>query len=96
VRLEFDEDLYVQEYTKTQFAGPEIHIAVVTLLRTLEPLFEKLGVIDESEYWETGDAQNLQAQFDRCNEAIAEELAKDPEAKYKLKLPDGRIIDIMR
>ena len=24
VRLEFDSDLYVQEFTKTQFAGPEL------------------------------------------------------------------------
>lgn len=28
IKLEFDSDLYVQEWTKTQFAGPEIHLAV--------------------------------------------------------------------
>src|SRR4051794_13914657 len=29
VRLEFDRDLYVQEYTKTQFAGVDMHLKVV-------------------------------------------------------------------
>jgi hypothetical protein len=95
VRLEFDRDLYIQEYTKTQFAGPEIHVAVVVLLRALQPLFEKLDVIDESEYWETGDAQNLRATMKRCDEAIADEFAKRPKAQRKVKLPSGRIIDIL-
>jgi hypothetical protein len=95
VRLQFDSDLYVQEYTKTQFAGPEIHIAVVTLLRSLEPLFEQLEIVDEGEYWDGSDAQRLRSLIDGCNEAIAEELAKNPNAKYKVKLQHGQIIDIL-
>ena len=31
VRLEFDENLYVQEFTKTQFAGIDWHLKVVGL-----------------------------------------------------------------
>src|SRR5882724_3021013 len=32
VRLEFDKDLYVQEFTKTQFAGVQTHLQVLELL----------------------------------------------------------------
>lgn len=34
-RLEFDKDNFLQEYTKTQFAPIEVHIALVSLLRQL-------------------------------------------------------------
>jgi hypothetical protein len=42
VRFEFDKDLYVQEFTKTQFAGPEYHLKVIDLLRTVQPVFRDL------------------------------------------------------
>jgi hypothetical protein len=37
VRLEFDRDLHVQEFIRTQFAGPETHLKVVELFRVLKP-----------------------------------------------------------
>lgn len=54
-RLEFDKDLYVQEYTKTQFAPVECHKEIVALLRQLESYFESLTVEDEGEFYETKD-----------------------------------------
>src|SRR5262245_51687697 len=40
IKLEFDSSLYVQEYTKTQFASVTIHVAVCNFLRGVEPYFE--------------------------------------------------------
>jgi hypothetical protein len=96
VRLEFDRDLYIQEYTKTQFAGPEVHVWIATLLRRVEPHFQQLLVIDEGEYWDTNDMALLTRHIQRCAEVIAEEAAKSPRPSVKVKLPDRRIIDIMQ
>src|SRR5882762_7872263 len=49
VRLEFDRDLYLQEFTKTQFAGVQIHIDVLKLLKAIQPFFRDLRVEDEGE-----------------------------------------------
>src|SRR5882762_10416633 len=46
VRLEFDSELYIQEYTKTQFAPIEVHLLLVELLKKIEPYFEQLIVFD--------------------------------------------------
>src|SRR5437867_1784153 len=59
VRLEFDNDLYVQEYTKTQFAGVQTHLQVLELLRVITPFFHSLRVDDEGEYWKTADVSIL-------------------------------------
>lgn len=55
LRLEFDNDLYVQEYVKTQYAPSEVHIAVIELLHKVRPYFETIEVDDEGEYFETGE-----------------------------------------
>src|SRR6267378_1716568 len=55
VRLEFDSELYIQEYTKTQFAQIEVHLLLVELLKKIEPYFEQLIVFDEGEYLEQSD-----------------------------------------
>ena len=94
VRLEFDRDLYIQEFTKTQFAGPTVHQEVVDLLRELAPHFETLSVQDEGEYWETGDAVLLSTHIHNCDRALADELRKHPGAQGPVQL-DGRWIDII-
>lgn len=96
VRLEFDENLYMQEYTKTQFAGGEIHLWVIGLLRRIEPLFDRLNVFDEGEYWETGDLNLLKSHIETCREMIQRELQECPHATVKVRMPDGRIIDMMK
>jgi len=96
VRLEFDRDLYLQEFTKTQFAGVQIHIDVLKLLRATQPFFRDLKVEDEGEYWETGDTQILTEHFVRTQKVIETELRNTPSSKMKVKTPDGRIMDLMK
>jgi hypothetical protein len=47
LRLEFDEELYIQQYIKTQFAGPVVQIKVVTFLKNIQPFFNGFRVEDE-------------------------------------------------
>ena len=47
-------------FVKTQFAPPEIHIAIIKLLKYLKNKFiPDLEVIDEGGYWETEDKELL-------------------------------------
>lgn len=53
---------------KTHYAGVAGHIAFVNFLsRVRGTHFPDLVVADESEYWEHGDAEKLQAYFDRLD-----------------------------
>jgi hypothetical protein len=65
---------------KTQFAGPEIHLWTVGLLKYLkEHYIPDLEVRDEGEYWETGDFELLKEKMDFLNEkmdAVAGELSR--------------------
>jgi hypothetical protein len=95
VRLEFDRDLYIQEFTKTQFAGVECHLKVVDLLRAIQPFFHELKVEDEGEFWETKDRSILAAHVDWARRAIEDELRKNPSAQMKVKTPEGKIMDLI-
>ena len=95
VRLEFDRDCYIQEYTKTQFAGPAVHIEVVTLLRQLAPHFTELLVEDEGEYWEGEDTAVLVRHIDTCNRVLADELRLRPGSVGPVRLPAGRWADFI-
>ncbi|HUN88048.1 MAG TPA: hypothetical protein VMU28_04630 [Terriglobales bacterium] len=95
VRLEFDRELGVQEFTKTQFAGAAIHIKVVEFLRKLEPYFDSFHVEDEGEFWNTSDETILQDHLTRTAQLIEEYRAKDPRNEVKVRTPDGRIADLI-
>ena len=95
VRLEFDRDFYIQEFTKTQFAGAPVHLRVLEFLTAIKPFFSKFRVEDEGEYWETGDVQVLMEHMNRVQHVIDAELRKNPSARMKVKEPDGRIIDLI-
>ena len=95
LRLEFDKDLYIQEYVKTQFAPIECHIAIVTLLRKMAPFFENLQVVDEAEFYELNDQSRLQHHLDRCFEALNEHLQRSENSYGPVRLENGRIVDIM-
>jgi hypothetical protein len=95
IRLEFDADLYIQEYTKTQFAPAHIHIALVELLDELSPMFIRLEVIDEAEYYDTRDDKRLLNHLDRCFEVMDEHLANDSNLRGPVRLPSGRILDLV-
>jgi hypothetical protein len=58
-------------HVKTQFAGPDTHIALLKLLRYLkEKYFAELEVDDEGQYWETQDEKILLSQFAKYNFAL--------------------------
>jgi hypothetical protein len=95
INLEFDNNLYVQEWTKTQFAGAEIHCTVCDFLQAIEPYFETLKVNDEAEYWDKGDIELLKKYLANCDRFIKEQLQEHPTAKVKVKMPTGRIVDLI-
>ncbi len=72
------EDVWV--FVKTQFAGPAIHIWIVSLLKYLkEHHLPELEVRDEGEFWKTGNFETLKEKMDLLNEkmdAISGELSR--------------------
>lgn len=93
LHIAFGDDLFMQDFCKTQFAGVDTHIAVVELLRAIAPSFSDLSVYDEGEFWETGDKDLLRHHFTRSEELLAEFAAKNPHAKLRVRLPSGRLAD---
>jgi hypothetical protein len=57
---------------KTQFAGIEIHKIIIELFRYLEKqgYFSDLKIVDEGEYWETGDEKRLKDIFSKYNNLL--------------------------
>jgi len=57
--------------TKTQYAGPEVHMAMIKMLRYMsDKYYSEIEVYDEGEYWETGDEENLRKIFGRYSMII--------------------------
>lgn len=59
-------------FTKTQFAGVDIHKSIVELLSYLngKGYFAEFSVIDEGEYWETRDEALLKTNFEIITQAM--------------------------
>jgi hypothetical protein len=95
LRFEFDDNLYIQEYCKTQFAEPSVHVSIVELMRALQPLFETLSVEDEGEYWDTRDKSLLSHHMHRVDAQIAQLVAEKPSRQVAVRLPSGRIVDLI-
>ena len=58
-------------WTKTQYAGIDVHRSFINLLRQLnEKYFSQLIVVDEGQYWETNDEEVLQSQFQGYNQVM--------------------------
>lgn len=94
-RLEFDKDLYIQEFTKTQFAPAEIHVLLVDFLRSNLEMFESIEVIDEGEFFDTNDLELLNKHLQACD-AQLEQYLEQPDKYYgPVKLENGRIVDLM-
>ena len=56
---------------KTQFAGPEAHIAIIRLLQYLKGKYlHDLEVTDEGDYWETGNYDTLKAKIEQLGRYI--------------------------
>lgn len=66
-----DDEFYYSGFTKTQFAGPDTHIALLKLLRYLsEKYFSEIEVYDEGLYWGVWDKKILLEQFAKYNYAL--------------------------
>lgn len=64
------EDAYLI-ITKTQYAGPEAHMAVINVLKHISNKYlEDFELTDEGKYWETGDEQLLRETFNRYTALI--------------------------
>jgi hypothetical protein len=74
VVFEFDPQGSLQGSCKTQYAGADIHISVVELLRRIVLHFREFEVHDEGGYWDTQDVRTLIERLgalDRALDAIA-------------------------
>jgi hypothetical protein len=59
------------QWTKTQFAGVEVHIALIKLLKYIKSKYiANLEVKDEGEYWEYEDKQRLEKNMGIINAGI--------------------------
>jgi len=59
-----EEEYLYMLFVKTQFAGIEIHKLIIHLFKYLSAkYFTNFKVIDEGQYWETGDEKILQETF---------------------------------
>ncbi len=94
-RLEFDRDLFVQEYVKTQFAPATVHINIILLLKEIASEFVSLKVFDEAEYWETGNKDTLDYHLSSISRRIEESLASEPYLQAGVRLTSGRIVDLI-
>ena len=96
LNLEFDADNYIQEYCKTQFADINTHVAIIDFLKTLTPNFEDLKVVDEGEYWETGNKETLINHIKTCFHQMEWAKQNDETLDGPYKVADGRIADLKR
>ena len=94
LHFQFGEDLFMQDYVKTQFAGAEVHIQIVELLESLRPFFAKIEVVDEGDYWDLHDKEVLQGHIAKINSMIEDLKKKNPTAQGQVKLKSGRIADV--
>jgi hypothetical protein len=93
--FEFDQDMFMQDYCKTQFAGLVAHVQIIEFLRRIAPQFTELSVEDEGEYWETGDREVLAQHLTTIDSIIAEEVRNNPAYQVAYRLPSGRIVDLI-
>lgn len=71
-RLLFDPDAKgkVDDWVKTQYAGPDVHIQISDFLSRISTFFAKLKVDDDTEYWSTRNREDLERGFQQVNEML--------------------------
>lgn len=69
--ITLDKELIFTTSTKTQYAGKDVHIAVIKLLKHLSKKYMKdFSLKDEGLYWETHDETVLSGQFNAYDSAL--------------------------
>lgn len=67
---EVPDDAYLI-FTKTQYAGPNAHMAIINVLRHIgKKYLAEINVTDEGHYWETRDEDLLRNTFNRYTNLI--------------------------
>lgn len=65
------EDYLYKVFTKTQYAGPEVHKIIIHFLKYItKKYFQQFECYDESQYWETEDEHKLIQAFNRYNKIL--------------------------
>ena len=65
-----DVDYVCASFTKTQYAGFSVHVAVAELLRAVASRCSLAYVSDEADYYETGDSRRARSNFDESTEML--------------------------
>jgi len=52
-------------------------------------------VVDEGEYWESKDPEQLSSLLRDCDDALAKLQRENPNARLRVRLESGRIIDAL-
>ncbi len=89
VMLLYDPAGVVMFSTKTQFAPPSAHMAIVALLEDLQPLFATMEVNDEGVYWGTHDAAELHRRLEFLDHAIDHVADMLSHGRPKPRKPQG-------
>jgi len=77
-------------FVKTQFAPADVHVTIVKLLKYLsQKYFDEFHVIDEGEYWETGDEELLKQKLQFLSEKIDQVAQIFDEAGDELSSSDS-------
>lgn len=90
-----DENGLLENWAKTQFAGPEIHIQILDFLAQLAPYFGNLIVEDEAKYWESRNREILEGHMNQINEILRDMQQEKPAARIQVRSSTGRIVDII-
>lgn len=94
LELAFNGTNLAPSWVKTQFAGPDVHVAVVALFRQLAPRFRELIVEDDGQYWETGSVDALVDALDQVDQRLQAALG-EPDSTGPYRLRSGRIVDVV-
>ena len=95
LHIQFGDDLFMQDYVKTQFAGATLHLDIIAFFDELKPCFRKLDILDEGDYWETRDRAVLEKHIATVNKVIEDIKKRKPDAKGAVILPSRRIADVI-
>ncbi|MBK8816088.1 MAG: hypothetical protein IPN42_11590 [Methylococcaceae bacterium] len=81
---------------KKQFAGADIYVKIVPLLKSLRPYYKSMNVFDEGGYWDLQDKTVLERHIAKIDSVIADIKKKNPKAQSSLRRESGRIDDVIQ
>lgn len=87
---------YFRNWCKTQFAPLEIHKDVVDFFHQMKKKFSELIIQDEGGFWESNDAEALEARIIKCFMEMQNTKDEDPDLYGPVKSENGRITDLMK